>query len=157
MARLLAHRENEIPSLRTTRPGVPKMLDGLCRRMMAKDPEDRPKTMAWVIAALEEVRDELSERAKAQEITGPGGAAGDPARSGKYLSPAESRVATSFDISDLLTDVASEVHPPQMVLGSRRYRGRLRLTRPLAVVLVVSGVGTLLLALKLARMLLGRP
>ena len=44
-----------------------------------------------------------------------------------------------------------------MVLGSRRYRGRLRLTGPLGVALVVSGAGALLLAFKLARLLLGPP
>jgi eukaryotic-like serine/threonine-protein kinase len=153
MARLLAHRENEVPSLRAARPGVPKALDSLCRRMMAKDPANRPKTMAWVIAALEKVQDELGEKVTAQGGTAPG----DPALSGKYISPAESRVATSFDISDLLTEVASEVHPPQMVLGSRRYRRRLRLTPRLGVALVVSGAGALLLAVKLARLFLGPP
>ena len=70
MARLLAHRENEIPSLRAARPGVPKTLDGLCRRMMAKDPANRPKTMAWVIAALEKAQDELREKVTAQGGTG---------------------------------------------------------------------------------------
>ncbi len=147
MARLLAHRENDIPSLRAARPSVPKTLDALYRRMMAKRPEQRPETMAMVIAALELAQDELRKEATAREITGRGAAAGDPGRSGKYVSPPEPPVPTSLDFSDLLTEVASEVQPPQMAIGRRRYRGSFRLPRPLVVGLVVLGVSSLLLVL----------
>jgi len=159
MGRLLAHRENEIPSLRAARPGVPKILDSLFRRMMAKEPEKRPQTMAAVIAALELAQDELREQATARETAGPGAAADDPTRSGKYLSPAESKVSTPLDFSDLLTEVASEVHPPQMVLGSRRYRGGFGLPRPLVVGMVVLVIAAVLLVLvaELTRLLRGRP
>ena len=80
-------------------------------------------------------------------FTGQGVAADDPLRSGKYVSPAQSRVDTSLEISDLLTEVASEVHPPEMILGSRHYHGRFGMPRPLVVGLVAAVVGTLLLVL----------
>jgi serine/threonine protein kinase len=49
----LAHRQAPIPSLKAARPSVPDYLDDLFRRMLAKDPADRPPTMASVIAAAE--------------------------------------------------------------------------------------------------------
>ena len=52
MSRLLAHREQAVPSLRRTRAEVPVELDALVQRMMAKRPEDRPRSMEVVLAAL---------------------------------------------------------------------------------------------------------
>jgi serine/threonine protein kinase len=50
---LLAHRHAPIPSLKAARRSVPDHLDDLFRRMLAKDPADRPRTMASVIASIE--------------------------------------------------------------------------------------------------------
>jgi serine/threonine protein kinase len=50
---LRAHQNDPIPSLRAARPSVPGYLDDLFRRMLAKDPKDRPPTMGSVIASLE--------------------------------------------------------------------------------------------------------
>ncbi|MBN2578471.1 MAG: SUMF1/EgtB/PvdO family nonheme iron enzyme [Pirellulales bacterium] len=50
--RILAHRTNPVPSLRRQRDDVPEPLDALFRSMLAKRPDDRPRTMAEVIAAL---------------------------------------------------------------------------------------------------------
>lgn len=53
MAKLLAHREKPIPSLRSVRPEVPEQLDAAFRKMVAKKIEERFQTMAEVITALE--------------------------------------------------------------------------------------------------------
>lgn len=56
MQRLLAHHQDEIPSLRTLRPEIPRALDVAFRRMMAKDPGHRQQSMAKVIESLESCR-----------------------------------------------------------------------------------------------------
>ncbi|HWB14208.1 MAG TPA: family 16 glycoside hydrolase [Pirellulales bacterium] len=53
MAKLLAHRSNPIPSLRSVRPDVPEPVEAAFRKMMAKNVEDRYQTMNAVIADLE--------------------------------------------------------------------------------------------------------
>lgn len=53
MQRLLAHREAPIPSLRTVRPDASPALDDAFRRMLAKQPGDRPRSMNEVIELLE--------------------------------------------------------------------------------------------------------
>ena len=53
MQRLLAHRERPVPSLRSRRPDVSIVLDELFRNMVAKDPKDRPGSMAELIDRLE--------------------------------------------------------------------------------------------------------
>lgn len=50
--KFLAHREQPIPSLAAVRTDVPKPLDALYQRMVAKKPEDRP-SMAETVAVLE--------------------------------------------------------------------------------------------------------
>jgi hypothetical protein len=58
----LAHRQARIPSLRAGRASVPDYLDDLFRRMLAKDPADRPQTMGAVIAKIELALDKLRAR-----------------------------------------------------------------------------------------------
>jgi serine/threonine protein kinase len=53
MERLLAHRERPIPSLQEAQTTVPKQLDAIFRKMVAKKIEDRYQTMSEVIEALE--------------------------------------------------------------------------------------------------------
>ena len=62
LATLLAHREASIPSLLAARLDVPKELDAVFRKMVAKDPADRHQSMTEVIGALEPI---LADRGRA--------------------------------------------------------------------------------------------
>ena len=53
MAILLKHRDAPIPSLGDKRKDVPPALDELFRKMLAKEPRDRPQEMTQVVLALE--------------------------------------------------------------------------------------------------------
>jgi serine/threonine protein kinase len=51
--KMLAHREQPIPSLCAARPDVSAVLDSVFQRMLAKNPQDRFQSMTEVIRALE--------------------------------------------------------------------------------------------------------
>ena len=53
MKKLLAHREQPIPSLQDTQTTVSKQLDAVFKKMVAKRVEDRYQTMSEVVEALE--------------------------------------------------------------------------------------------------------
>jgi len=61
MARLLAHRDQPIPSLRDDRPDVPEAIQNAFERMVAKQADDRFQTMTAVISALELCHVECAE------------------------------------------------------------------------------------------------
>jgi serine/threonine protein kinase len=52
MQKMLAHREDTIPSLRSRRKEIPESLDALFQKAVAKKPEDRFQSMAEMKAAL---------------------------------------------------------------------------------------------------------
>jgi len=60
MARLMAHANNPIPSLRDVRPDVPENIQAVFAKMVAKKPEDRYQTMTEVIADLQTCRTDYS-------------------------------------------------------------------------------------------------
>jgi formylglycine-generating enzyme required for sulfatase activity len=51
--KILAHREQRVPSLRAVRPDVPEWLDRAFQKMLAKRPEERPQTMGEVQIQLQ--------------------------------------------------------------------------------------------------------
>jgi serine/threonine protein kinase len=53
MAKLLAHRDQPIPALRSIRPEISEQLDVVFRKLVAKKVEDRYQTMTEAIAELE--------------------------------------------------------------------------------------------------------
>jgi serine/threonine protein kinase len=53
--KILAHRESEVPSLKSFCPSVPDALDGLFQRMVAKNPDARPQSMSVVVDLLEKI------------------------------------------------------------------------------------------------------
>jgi len=54
--KLLAHRDDPIPSLHDSRDDIPELLDQIFRRMLAKDPNNRYQSMDEVVGALETCR-----------------------------------------------------------------------------------------------------
>ena len=53
MKKLVAHREQPLPSLRDRRDDVPDELEAILPKMVAKRPEDRYASMREVIKALQ--------------------------------------------------------------------------------------------------------
>ena len=65
---IAAHREQKVPSLRASRDDVPRALDAVFKRMVAKQPDERFPNMDEVVAALEKLR--LAERRSAARVGG---------------------------------------------------------------------------------------
>ncbi len=51
--KILAHRDQPIPSLRAARPDVPEMLERVYRKMLAKNIADRTPSMAQIVTSLD--------------------------------------------------------------------------------------------------------
>jgi eukaryotic-like serine/threonine-protein kinase len=92
-----AHREQPVPALRAARGEVPRSLESVFKRMVAKDANQRFQTMAEVTAALEKLR-----------LTGQRSVA-RPARDHTEKGPARSRSLAPEESSgdDLLMATAS--------------------------------------------------
>lgn len=73
MARLLAHREQPIPSLRAVRDDIPESLDHVFQKLVAKKPADRYQTATEVLVDLQACRTGASIKTMsvAEVATGP--------------------------------------------------------------------------------------
>lgn len=56
MERLIAHREQDIPSLLEARDDLPPEVDGIFQKMVAKDPEDRYQSMQDAVDDMQNCR-----------------------------------------------------------------------------------------------------
>jgi serine/threonine protein kinase len=128
----LAHRESPIPSLKVARPKIPDHLEGLFRRMLAKDPEDRPRTMASVIASIELAWEEARARPwSSQDIPVP-----RPEEPDDDAEP-------FFDLQDLKIELPPRKRPKEYYYVGRRLKPpeKIRI-RLLAKYLVLAGLAT---------------
>ena len=66
MAKLLAHREEPIPSIRSRRPEAPEAIEAVFSKMVAKTIDDRYQTMRELIADLEHRWDEKGSPRRAK-------------------------------------------------------------------------------------------
>jgi serine/threonine protein kinase len=58
--KLMAHRDRPVPSVRAARGDVPRGVDALIAKMMAKSPLDRPQSMNDVVAMIDAVLAEIA-------------------------------------------------------------------------------------------------
>jgi serine/threonine protein kinase len=69
MKKLLAHRENEIPSLQKMFASVPAVVDDVFQKMIAKDQTDRYQSMGEVVDALQDCLTEKSSSGSSSDLS----------------------------------------------------------------------------------------
>jgi eukaryotic-like serine/threonine-protein kinase len=128
MAKLLAHRESAIPSLRKANAEVPEAVDAVFRKMVAKQRSDRYQTMTDVIRDLEayvngtssspvhvsmpEISEDLNLQSFLSQMGGPGGAAATSTKQKTVPSPG--RVAPNSEATSLLGGTSVDTDPQTM-------------------------------------------
>jgi serine/threonine protein kinase len=152
MKRLLAHREQPLPSLCQKRPDVPPALDVVFRRMVAKQPADRYQSMGDVIAALQSCAaglDDLpAQTAQRLRASSPAPARGQAAAdSGSAIAVvAPPAVAVDDTITRLTELTASGIVVPsaaEKLRPTRSGRRRIVAIPTLIVIAVIAALGGL--------------
>ena len=140
ISKIVAHMNEPIPSLRKRRPGIPKRLDAVFAKMIAKSPDDRQQTMLEVVQDLQRCdrKDEAtvpiarpaavgSEQAQDWLAESPSSAMDDPLA---WLEPASSESpadAPSPETADLAETAA---YRPVKKKPKLKSRGKKRSTPP---------------------------
>ncbi len=135
----LAHRHEPIPSLKAARRSVPDHLEKLFVRMLAKNPADRPQTMAAVIASTEIAMDQARARPS-------------PSRTIPVHCPDEDIIAPFVSIEDLDIEVAIPTPPkvsyyprirlsngPSNLMPLLRY-SRIAVVTAVSAILIIEGI-----------------
>lgn len=69
IAKMTGHAQGLVPSLRDSRPDIPLEIDVLCRKLLAKKPDDRIQTAAELVQRLEPFSSSM--RSAAAEVSDP--------------------------------------------------------------------------------------
>ena len=110
MAKMLAHRESEIPVLHEKRDGVPERLSEIFARMVAKKVEDRYPTMSALLADLEALAEDVVED---DEVEGAAADATVVVASSVDLQSKETSSASMGDTVDYTGRVAPKPAKPK--------------------------------------------
>ncbi len=128
MEKLLAHREQPIPSLRDVQADVPKQVETIFRKMVAKKVKDRYQTMTEVVAALEALglggASGTGEAAKAWTLSAEERkrlAAKAPTKSPASLVKAVVTHKTTYLVAKIVGGLFATIIAPILVLYIQKY------------------------------------
>ena len=150
--RLLAHQSNPIPSLTSVREDVPPALEAIYQRMVAKQPDDRYRTMNDLVAALDDWKKDPSSSSQSL-LRSPS----EESQLHSFLQDLTSSSSTRMPEETRLTAARPEMNrnttspPTPLVTGNRNSSSGSRLSKRLSGPMLAGGAACgLLLVLSLA-------
>jgi serine/threonine protein kinase len=147
LQKIIAHREHPVPFLREIRGDVPEGLEAVFQKMLAKRPQDRPRSMTEVIAEIQKC---IATRQQSTGSTSSGPyALDDTVRTGqaKASEPASPQPVSA--VGSLLDEwlvaepdkVREPLFSPKSTIFSRRTRRRLLKLAAAFAVITLLGIG----------------